>query len=171
MKIGMQTWGSNGDVRPFLALAGGLTAAGHQVSLVVTSPEQRDYKHYGPEMGIPITQVGKLDPEPAEETIRFFIQKLLHSKNPVNQLDNILTNLFEPMVPAMYEASQQLCLENDAIICHFMHYPAQAAAEKADLPCSTLMLNHSVQIFSSPRLPESRQAAKPFVVETRQLLG
>jgi len=29
MRIGIQTWGSDGDIRPFIALAGGLQAAGH----------------------------------------------------------------------------------------------------------------------------------------------
>ena len=36
MKIGIQTWGSEGDVRPFVALAGGLSEAGHEVTLAVT---------------------------------------------------------------------------------------------------------------------------------------
>ncbi len=36
MNIGIQTWGSEGDVRPFLALAAGLRAAGHDVTLAVT---------------------------------------------------------------------------------------------------------------------------------------
>jgi hypothetical protein len=43
MKIGLQTWGSDGDIRPFLALAGGLRARGHEVSLVVTSVDNKDY--------------------------------------------------------------------------------------------------------------------------------
>jgi len=29
MRIGLQTWGSEGDIRPLLALAGGLQSAGH----------------------------------------------------------------------------------------------------------------------------------------------
>ena len=43
MKIGLQTWGSDGDIRPFLALAGGLRARGHEVSLVITSVDNDDY--------------------------------------------------------------------------------------------------------------------------------
>lgn len=31
MKIGIQTWGSNGDIRPIIALADGLQNAGHTV--------------------------------------------------------------------------------------------------------------------------------------------
>jgi len=43
MKIGIQTWGSNGDVRPLLALADGLQKAGHQVTLVVSSIDNQSY--------------------------------------------------------------------------------------------------------------------------------
>ena len=58
MKIGLQTWGSDGDIRPFLALAGGLRAKGHEVSLVVTSVDNRDYSSYGRAMGFAISHVG-----------------------------------------------------------------------------------------------------------------
>jgi hypothetical protein len=43
MKIGIQTWGSNGDIRPLLALADGLQQAGHAVTLVVSSIDNRSY--------------------------------------------------------------------------------------------------------------------------------
>jgi sterol 3beta-glucosyltransferase len=36
MNIVIQTWGFEGRVRPFLALAAGLRAAGHDVTLAVT---------------------------------------------------------------------------------------------------------------------------------------
>ena len=43
MKIGLQTWGSEGDIRPFTALAAGLVDAGHEVTLAVTDNIGRDY--------------------------------------------------------------------------------------------------------------------------------
>jgi len=39
MKIGIKTWGGDGDIFPFLALANGLRSAGHQVTVVYTSSE------------------------------------------------------------------------------------------------------------------------------------
>lgn len=39
MNIGIQTWGSNGDIRPLLALSEELQKAGHLVTLVVSSIE------------------------------------------------------------------------------------------------------------------------------------
>ena len=42
MKIGLQAWGSEGDIQPFTALAAGLVKAGHSVTLVVTDNIGRD---------------------------------------------------------------------------------------------------------------------------------
>jgi sterol 3beta-glucosyltransferase len=43
MRIGLQAWGSEGDIRPFTALAAGLVEAGHEVTLAVTDNVGRDY--------------------------------------------------------------------------------------------------------------------------------
>jgi UDP:flavonoid glycosyltransferase YjiC (YdhE family) len=43
VKIGIQTWGSNGDIRPLLALAQGRQKAGHSVTLAVTSIDNKNY--------------------------------------------------------------------------------------------------------------------------------
>ena len=52
MKIGIQTWGSNGDVRPLLALADGLQKAGHRVTLVVSSIDNQNYAAICQQLGI-----------------------------------------------------------------------------------------------------------------------
>jgi hypothetical protein len=43
MRIGLQAWGSEGDIQPFTALAAGLVKAGHELTLVVTDNIGRDY--------------------------------------------------------------------------------------------------------------------------------
>ena len=43
MRVGILTWGSEGDLRPFLALSEGLSAAGHDVRLAYAPAEGRDY--------------------------------------------------------------------------------------------------------------------------------
>ena len=43
MRVGLQTWGSEGDIQPFLALAAGLVRAGHKVKLCITEVAERDY--------------------------------------------------------------------------------------------------------------------------------
>ncbi|MDE2463316.1 MAG: hypothetical protein KGO02_06355, partial [Alphaproteobacteria bacterium] len=51
MKIGIQTWGSHGDIRPFVALADGLQAAGHVVTLSITCVDSERYNGLSPRTG------------------------------------------------------------------------------------------------------------------------
>ena len=57
MKLGLQVWGSEGDVAPFTALAAGLVKAGHQVKLVVTDNLGRDYSGLARRFGYEIEVV------------------------------------------------------------------------------------------------------------------
>ena len=59
MKIGLQTWGSEGDVRPFLALAGGLAKAGHEVILSISDVSRAGYDSYADSLGIEIRTVDR----------------------------------------------------------------------------------------------------------------
>ena len=67
MKIGMQTWGSRGDIRPFLALAEGLQAAGNDVHLVITCVDSGAYESVTSANGVKISVVASpvLTPEPS----------------------------------------------------------------------------------------------------------
>ena len=57
MRIDLQTWGSEGDIQPFVALADGLQKAGHEVTLVITSVENKDYASLAHSLGLRIRQV------------------------------------------------------------------------------------------------------------------
>ena len=46
MRIGLQTWGAECDLRPFYALANELASRGHEVRLVTTNAEGRDVKEF-----------------------------------------------------------------------------------------------------------------------------
>ncbi len=156
MKIGLQTWGSDGDIRPFLALASGLRARGHEVSLVVTSVDNKDYSSHCEEMDFALSHIGKLIYD--DKTLRLFGDKIFGTKNPIKQTEIVLDYFFNPLISEMFEAAERLCRENDAIIGHFIHYPAHIAAEKAGKPCTTVMLNHGIiyskyfRIFSTPNV-------------------
>ncbi len=141
MKIGLQTWGSDGDIRPLLALAGGLRTRGHDVSMVVTSVDNKDYSSYGREMNFALSHIGKLTYD--DKTIRLFQDKIIGAPNSLKQIELILEYYFNPLILEMFDAAERLCLENDVIIGHFLHYPVQAAAEKAHRPYASVMLNHA----------------------------
>ncbi len=145
MKFGLQTWGTDGDIRPLLALAGGLRARGHEVSMVVTSVDNKEYNSYGNKMDFPISHVGTFGSDPRSESL--VIDKLIAANNPLKQLEIIFAHYFHPLTPEMFAAAQKLSRENDVIIGHFLHYPVHTAAEKAGKPYVTVMFNHG-GIFS-----------------------
>ncbi|WP_295749110.1 glycosyltransferase [Undibacterium sp.] len=143
MKIGMQTWGSHGDIRPFLALAQGLQAAGHEVTLVITCVDHAQYQSMDNEHGVKIIMVASpviADPaEGAQAALRIF-----NTRNAVRQLKLICSTLFAPAEAAMLAAAQALCQESDVLIGHFFLHPLQIAAEKSKKPYMTVMFVHSL---------------------------
>lgn len=143
MKIGIQTWGSEGDVRPFIALAAGLHAAGHEVSLAATHLENKDFSALSKTLGFPIEQVGLLDPS----SIRRVGEILARETNVLKQLDLTLTHLFYPVTADMLAASKRLCRESDVVIGHFLVHPLRAAAEQSGRPC--------ISVFTGPMTPTS----------------
>ncbi len=130
-RIGLLTWGSHGDIRPFLALAGGLQAAGHAVHLVVIA---LDDTHAGLQssQGARVTVLTplKLSPEQA----RAYGEAAYRERNPLRQLDAILRLCFAPAQGAIFEAARQLCETSDVVIGHYVMHPLQIAAELAGRP-------------------------------------
>jgi UDP:flavonoid glycosyltransferase YjiC (YdhE family) len=135
VKIGLQTWGTDGDIRPFIALAGGLRAAGREVTLVVTSGDGKDYSSFGKKMDFAVIHAGTLSYD--DDELSQIKKKVLNARHPLLQLDIILNNLFNPVISEMFEAANQLCKENDIILGHSLHYPAHTAAEKQVNPTNS----------------------------------
>ena len=143
MRIGIQTWGSEGDVRPFLALAAGLRSAGHDVTLAVTHVTNKDYTERGAAFGIPVRQVGHL----ATELPKLVGEVLINETNILKQVDVILRDLFDPAARDILDAAKRLCNENDLVIGHFLVHPLKTAAELADKP--------HIPVFLAPLLPSA----------------
>ncbi|MFZ6647755.1 glycosyltransferase [Undibacterium sp. TJN25] len=140
MKIGMQTWGSHGDVRPFLALAEGLQAAGHEVSLVITCVDGAAYDGVVSAHGVSISTVASpvVSPEEGEA----ISQAAYRALNPMAQMATILRLCFAPAEDAMFKAAQTLCADADLVIGHYFMHPLQVAAEKAGVPYVSVLLSH-----------------------------
>jgi sterol 3beta-glucosyltransferase len=143
VKIGIQTWGSEGDVRPLLALASGLRAAGHDVTLAVTHVTNKDYTALGAAFGVPVRQVGRLDADLAK-----LAGSVLSGETFIlNQVGLILRDLFAPAAQDMLQEAKRLCRENDLVIGHFLVHPLKTAAELSNRP--------HVSVFLAPLLPSS----------------
>lgn len=138
MKIGLQTWGSNGDIRPMIALADGLQKAGHQVTLVVASVDNRSYADTCAELGIAYRQV----PPHIDFDLQEFAQRTFEM-NTLEWLLALLDASFFPFEHELYAASQQLANENEVLIGHHFLYPLKLAAKKQDKPHISITYCHA----------------------------
>jgi len=134
VKIGIQTWGSHGDVAPFIALAAGLTAAGHDVRLAVTTDGSVDYADRATAGGFEMEMVHSEFETPPFEGLR----NIVHTPNPVKQVALLNESFFDPAVEEMYDAAQRLCTFGDIVIGHFWLHPLLTAAELSRTPRVTL---------------------------------
>lgn len=148
MRIGLQTWGSEGDIRPLVALADGLKKAGHEVTLVITSVENKDYNSLAHSLGLRIRQVRF--PSYNRERFGREVSRAWQSVNPFKQVSIVFSHLFDPVAQNMYVASEQLGRDNDIVIGHYLLYPLAIASEKTKCP--------RVAVFISPNFLRSRYA-------------
>lgn len=147
MKIGMQTWGSNGDIRPFIALAEGLIAAGHQVTLVVSSLDDRSYSDICQRLNIKYQQV----PEHMNFDLEDFAQRSF-KMNTFQWLMALLNTCYFPFEQQIYQAAQTLAQQNDVLIGHHFVSLVKLAALKQNKPYVSVTLCH-VAIPSPSQAP------------------
>jgi sterol 3beta-glucosyltransferase len=137
MRIGLQTWGTEGDVRPFVALARGLRRAGHEVTLVETAVGGGNHTEALAGTGVKVMTVA-----PRAGPDLHAVADLLRIRNPLRQLDLTLTAFLDPVVDDMYQAAVELCAASDLVVAHMLVHPLGAAAEKAGTPLATLSPVH-----------------------------
>ena len=142
MKIGLQAWGSEGDIRPFTALAAGLVDAGHEVTLAVTDNVGRDYSGVASQYGFKLIAVPNPEMHDAAE-VEAVWREIISAGNPIKQAKMVMEYGFDPAMEAMYAAARELCATHGAVIGHFFVYPLRVAAEKAGVPMATLNVVHN----------------------------
>lgn len=130
MKIGIQTWGSDGDILPFLALAEGLQAAGHQVTVAYTSVDNKDYSTMSTKCGFQSIKVF----DEFEVGMDQAMTEIVATNDPLKQMILVMEKYFDPAVKEMYKASTQLCVDNEIVIGHMMNHTLLTAAEKFNRP-------------------------------------
>ncbi len=103
MKVGIYTWGSEGDIRPFLALALGLERAGHEVALGYVAVDGRDYGPLASSLGlearaVAVDAIARARAEGDESD-----EALAGKGHPMKQIETVLAHLLDPAVDAMWE--------------------------------------------------------------------
>lgn len=137
MKIGIQTWGSDGDVLPFMALAAGLQKQGHDVTIAYTSVDNKDYTAYSKQGGFQSFKAFDYFPVSLSEAL----PQIIAANDPMKQFMLIMNGFFNPAVEAMYKASHLLCVGNDLVIGHMMNHTLLTAAEKFNRPRVSVALS------------------------------
>lgn len=136
MKIGLQTWGTDGDFFPFLALAVGLKNAGHEVTLVYTRVDSKNYPDSYAEDGITLIHA-----RGTENDSRLPNPYAIDAKaGSFAEYSQLLEQFFDPHAEAMYEASDNLCANNDLVIGHAVCHTLLTASEKWNCPRISLVL-------------------------------
>jgi UDP:flavonoid glycosyltransferase YjiC (YdhE family) len=111
MRVGIQGWGSEGDLRPLIALAARLRSSGHEVSLVVTPVDGKDYGPLCQALGVSLTTV----PERMRVTLQQIVREA-SSADPTKAITKVLALTFDPYVPEMYEAACALGARSDVLV-------------------------------------------------------
>ncbi len=143
MKIGIQTWGTEGDIRPFAALAAQLGRIGHEVTLAVTGLSAEPSIAPLVNSSFSLRQVGRFDPSPSR--FEALAAGIFMEPNPVKRGLRVFTELFDPFSAVMLAGAETLCKQNDLIISHFLVYPAKIAARKYGRPL--------VSVYTTPMIP------------------
>jgi sterol 3beta-glucosyltransferase len=130
MKIGIQTWGTDGDILPFMALAHGLQGAGHQVTIAYTSVDGKDYTEFAVAGGF--VAVRAYDGFKAE--LNPVLEDIVRTNDPMKQFVLVMREYFDPALEAMYSASRSLCADNDIVIGHMVNHTLLTAAELSGRP-------------------------------------
>jgi UDP:flavonoid glycosyltransferase YjiC (YdhE family) len=141
MKIGIQTWGSEGDVRPFLALAAGLAGEGHRVTVAATTSPLDAYSRIASTHGFAFDIVG--DESAATLSKDDLLSVCFDVPNPLRQAELLSRHAFDPFEPEMVQAAVQLCRDNDLVVGHFFLYPLRLAAAATGVPWASVCFAHN----------------------------
>ncbi|HEY2509515.1 MAG TPA: glycosyltransferase [Polyangiaceae bacterium] len=129
MRIGIQGWGSEGDVRPLLALAAELRGRGHEVRLVLSPIDGVDYVAIGRTYGLDVRVV----PEGTALSLQAIVEAA-QSKDPSKLSRAVLEQGFYPQLDAMYAAAIDLCAQSDVVVGLFSSWYVKAACQKTGTP-------------------------------------
>ena len=156
-RIVLATFGSLGDLHPYLALARELKGRGHEP--VVAASE-----HYRPKvegMGIGFRPVRPDHPDPA--TVVALVKRILHlRKGP----ERLIREYMMPVIRETYEDTRAAAAGADLLVSHPLTFTVRLVAEKQGIPWASSLLQ-PMGLFSAHDPPVLAPA--PFLAAFRSL--
>jgi UDP:flavonoid glycosyltransferase YjiC (YdhE family) len=133
MRFLLSSWGSYGDLHPFLALGRGLMARGHEVTLV-------GHPDWGAETVTAGIRFASTNEPPREDFIREYPDVLSMKWGGLTSLNILVNKAIAPGMDLTMEALLAEAPAHDAIIAHHFTFPAPLVAELTRLPFATVSL-------------------------------
>ena len=134
MRIGIQTWGSEGDIRPFVALGAALARRGHGVELLYTEIGDRRYEDVAARSASPRAPLLAGPRGSASANTEIGLDAILKTHESTRTGIDHQQGAARAGAEPLYEAGLDLCSRSDLLIHHFILHPARAAADKAGTP-------------------------------------
>jgi rhamnosyltransferase subunit B len=147
----LTSWGSYGDLHPFLALGRGLVARGHQVTLV-------GHPDWGVETELAGLRFVSTGEPPREDFIRNYPEVMSMKWGGLISLHTLVNRAMAPGFDHTMAALLKEASAHDAIVAHHFTFPAPVAAELSGLPWATVTLAPGVvpSAYSLPGASFSR---------------
>jgi rhamnosyltransferase subunit B len=161
----LSSWGSRGDLHPFLALGRGLVARGHEVTLV-GHPEWSDDCALA---GLPFVAT---DEPPRGDLLREHPEILSTRWGGIPSLHALTREVIAPGFPPLLAALRELTPQHDVVIAHHFAFPAAIAAELARKPWATVTLAPGVipSAWSRPGAQFGRAGRGPLARARNRLI-
>lgn len=140
MKVGLQTWGTDGDVRPFTALAGGLRKAGHDVTLGIASVDGKDYSALASALDFRVIH----HRPPVLTDLGESARKIKSSTFPVRQIKLLADFHLAPYMDEMLDSALEMAKTCDLLIGHPFLAGTKAVAEKTGVGHASVFLCHAM---------------------------
>ncbi|MFT7558305.1 MAG: sterol 3beta-glucosyltransferase [Flavobacteriales bacterium] len=148
MRYGLQAWGTEGDIRPFIELAKALKANGHDVRLVIINIQNANYCNEAKHYGLDIVHVPVVHNQTHAE---YFDANFDINVMGERRAEVLLNYSYNFHVSSIYEAANKLCESSDIIVRHFVDYAAQAAAELHGIPeVALIVCQRGLPLSSEP---------------------
>ncbi len=129
----LTSWGSRGDLHPFLALGRGLVARGHEVTIVGHPEWADDTASAG------LRFVATAEP-PRGDLLRRHPEILSSRWGGIPSLHALVREVIAPSFPPLLAALREEVPRHDVVIAHHFAFPAAIAAERAGKPWVTVTL-------------------------------
>ncbi len=133
MRVGIQGWGSEGDLRPLVALGARLRQAGHTVGLVLSPVDGIDWAPLCSRVDVELSVVPKEMPVTLDSICRS-----AKSPSPLKVSQQLVELAYNPYQDAMYEAGLVLCDNSDLVVGLFSTNCVKAACLKSSTPFVSL---------------------------------